>query len=71
MPHTHLLDRTLATPRMVSDNDGMAVAAKVVAVTALDGIHLDDVAERYTAVNLTDGAEEAVPVPLRRCDVRL
>ena len=64
MPHVYLLDRTPPALWVVADDGGMVTVAKVVAMAALDSIHLDGVAGRYTTVNLPDGAGEAVSVPL-------
>ena len=65
VPHFHLLDRTMAAPRVVADNRMMVVVAKVAAVSALDRVHLDVAEERHPAINLSDGTGEAMYVPLK------
>jgi hypothetical protein len=71
VPYVHLQDKTPAAQLVVAGDDGMAAVSKVVAAAALNGVHLDGAAERYTTITLPDGMGEAVSVLLRRCDTRL
>ena len=55
VPHVHLLDRTPAAPRVVTDDGGMAAVAKDTDAMALDGVHMDRAAERITHADLLEG----------------
>ena len=65
VPYIHLLDRTPTATRVVADDGGVTVVAKIVDREALDGVHLDGATGRHTAISLPYKVGEAVSVSLK------